>query len=518
MVFLVLSIFLIVAACASAAKPGRLSKMAFSKLGQTGSASSDPSVQTDLATLYKAIESYDFRDDWVLDLTDSRLKPYMDKAAGEKKLDELDPLDALLAKRISLPQLWAVAFANNPDLESMRKMALARAEMYPQTMYVDSLAAQYRSFVQGIDTRTSGGGMNVGTELLFPGPGVISFNGRLAHLEVDMALQDYSMKLRDVCAELFDNANERESFRKMVTILDETVQALSAFEISLKSRFTTDRAMYPEFSRLQAERDRTINERNTMKRMLDAMLPKINHFLGRRFDAPLGEIEIPPVNPSLSGKAIADVAVKSRQEIRIQEIMLELLKTLASLKRRETLSPISPGFAYTKNVMAETAGLEGSMGMGKAGTSGTSGKSRPDPNSPYRLAFSAMPATARSAEYGGPVAYLRELDRRIEAENEKLSEMRNALRAEVAAAVADYENSRQSAITEISKVVPNLKRGMESAASGYRTGNVSFLEWIELFMKTLEARMAAIKFDLAAKKGIAKLMMLQGSSKVHPDF
>lgn len=468
---------------------------------RTGEA--DASATTpELSDLYKQLEAFDFRNDEVVDLSARNLQPLLEVGTTE------DVIDARLARRVSLPELWAVAFVRNPDLEAMRRMVRARAEMYPQTMYVDALAAQYRSFLQGIDTRTGGGGMGGGNELLFPGPGIISFNGRLARLEVEMALQDYSMKLRDVCAEVFAMASERESLRRTVAVLSETVKVFTSFEVSLRSRFTTDRAMYPEFSRLQAERDRMILERDSMRRMFDAMQPGLNRWLGRRPDAPLGEIVLPRPNPPVPAKNLAARADTSRQEIRIQEIMLEILQTLASLKRRETLSPLSPGFAYPKTGMSPAV----------PGSPMSMGKGRTDPNSPYRLTFGTMPPAVRTPEYGGPVAYLRELDRRIEAETARLAEMRNALQAEVAAAAAEYENARQGANTETSRVIPSLERGMESAAAGYRTGNVSFLEWMELFMKTLEARLAAIRFDLAARKGLARLMMLGGGTTIHPEF
>ncbi len=447
--------------------------------------------------MYKQIASFDFRMDDVVNLSEPELKLYLENSRNDNKLN------SLLNRPISIKALWTVAFVRNPDLESMRNMVRSRAEMFPQTMYVDALAAQYRSFIQNIQTRTSSGGMSEGVELLYPGPGVLSFNGRIARLEVEMALEDYGMKLRDIAAELYSMAAERESIGRSIAVMSETIDVISVFEASLKSRFTTDRAMYPELSRLRAERSRMINERNSMKRMETSVLSEINRYLARDTAAPLGKVDFPSSkNLAISPKFVAE-ALDRQQELRIQGITIEILKNLISLKNRATFSSLSPGFIYPKFSNGSENGMR---------ETGPMGASAPDPLQPYRRGFSGMVDTSPRIEFGQQAVYLRELSKRVDAEVHKRSDLANSLKAALNSAFTEYENARQGAETEKSGVIPVLKHGVDSASAGYRTGNVSFLEWMEIFMKMLEARMAAIRYDLAAQKAISKLMMLQGSA------
>jgi hypothetical protein len=54
---------------------------------------------------------------------------------------------------------------------------------------------------------------------------------------------------------------------------------------------------------------------------------------------------------------------------------------------------------------------------------------------------------------------------------------------------------------------------MNSAEAGYRSGQVSFLEWMELTMSRLSSKLAAIRYDFAGYKAIGRIYMLTGSCK-----
>jgi len=450
-----------------------------------------------VVALYQALEKFDFRNDSVLKIDAPELADITAKNSADPSLN------SLLKAEIPLHTLQVLAFIRNPALESARKTVRARAEMYPQTMYVDALAEQYRSFMQGIDTRTSGGGMKSGSELLFPGPGVLTFNGRLARLEVEMALEDYAMKLRDVSAELLMMVAEREMLRHSIVVMDKTVAVLGAFEESLTSRLSTDKIMYPELARLQSERQRMKNERASMQRMMNASLAGVNRLLSRKSDAVLGQILLPQsVWPK--GNAVAlQQALENRQEIRIQKLTIQLLETLLALKTRSTLTPLSPGFAYPKQGMAASGG--------SSKKTMSAGKERMDPLSVYKTTFDADVSTRNLPVYGGQVSYLRELQQRIEAEKARLVELENSTGSDITGALSEFDNAKSSSTNERTRVLPSLERALKSAEAGYRTGQVSFLEWMELFMNTFSSRLAAIRYDYAAYKAVGKILMLQGS-------
>ena len=452
---------------------------------------------TTIQTLYRALETFDFRNDSVLKMNDAEFANI-----AEKRTDDLF-LDELFKPRVPLRTLQIVAFFRNPALEAARKTVRARTEMYPQTMYVDALAEQYRSFMQGIDTRTSGGGMKSGSELLFPGPGVLSFNGRLARLEVEMALEEYAMKLRDVEAELLMMAAEREMVRQSIGVMDKTIAVLGAFEESLISRLSTDKIMYPELARLQSERQRMKNERASMQRMMNASLAGINRLLGRKPEAVLGPVVLPKTAWTKEKRPMPQRALENRQEIRTQKIALQLLETLLALKTRSTLSPLSPGFAYAKQGMVDTTGPSRN-GM-------NAGKERMNPLSAYKTTFDTNPSTLKTPDYGGPVSYLRELQRRIEAEKSQLVELENSTSSDLIGALTEFDNAESSSVNERSRVLPSLETALKSAEAGYHTGQISFLEWMELFMNTFSSRLAAIRYDFAGYKAVGKILMLQGS-------
>lgn len=455
--------------------------------------------QTDIQALYKALEAFDFRNDAVLQL-DGRLLT----EATAKRLDE-GYFDNLLKNSVPLATLYVTAFVRNPDLESLRQAVRARAEMFPQTMFVDALAEQYRSFLQGIETRTSGAAMKSSPALLFPGPGVLTFNGRLARLEVDMALEEYAMKLRDVAADLLTMAAEREMYRRSIAVMDQNLSILGAFEESLISRLSTDKVMYPELARLQSERRRMQNDRASMLRMMTASLAALNRLLGRKPEAALGRVDLPRPTWSPEKRPVLPFALEHRQEIRLQKISIQLLETLLALKTRSTLAPLSPGFAYVKPGMPASPGPGSKKGM-------AGGNEKMDPLVVYKTTFDTGVSTLKAPDYGGLVSYLRELQRRIESEKSRLTDLENSTGSDLVAAWTDYENARNSSINERSGVLASLEKALKSAETGYRTGQVTFLEWLELFMNTLSSRLAAIRYDNEAAKAVAKIMMLRGTA------
>jgi len=457
-------------------------------------AEEQPTHNTDLDIMYQKIATYDFRDDTVLPLQKNVLTAYSKDGTETADL-------AMKADPVPLETVWTIAFLRNPDLEAMRQMIRARAEMYPQVMAIEALAAQNRSFLQGINTRTSMTVMNESPELLFPGPGILSFNGRLAHLEVEMAMQEYTMKLRDIGADLLALCAERESYRKSLLVLSDMLRLFSAFEDSLKTRFVTNQAMYPEVARFQAERARMIAERETMKRMMDSFLARINHLLGRPTLAPIGNVRLPHPSKTPDFNSSLDEALEHRQELHIQRLTIDILQTLSQLKHRATLSPLSPGFAYPKPAM-EDMSEKGRM---------TKKKIIPDPLIVYRQTFRTEPSAGLSNNYQEQIAFLRELDHRIKAEEAREEEMKNDTSARLADALAEYTNSLLKETTERKKVLPILQQGLESTTASFRTGKVSFLEWLELFMKVLQSKLDVIQYSASAFKSLAEIHMLRGT-------
>ncbi|MBF0546746.1 MAG: TolC family protein [Candidatus Riflebacteria bacterium] len=450
-----------------------------------------------LKELYQRTTNFDFRNDEVFQPNETTLSGITSKPLNDKSIEKI------LSGNVSLIFLQTLAFARNPDLESSKKTIQARAEMYPQTMFVDALAAQYRSFTQAIETRTSSSAMGESQELFFPSPGISTFNGKLARLEVEMAMEEYFMKLRNLEIKLLNKAAEYQMFRASISVTEKNLAALEAFGNSLKTRFITGKSMYPELTRLQVEQDRMKNDRASMLRMQKASIAEINHLLARAADGSFGSIQLPSLNFPVDRKNLTQAAQEKRQEVRIAEIGIKLLETLLSLKKRFVFAKISPGFAYPKSGMTSKSNQSNSeMGIGKNSSAALDS---------YKISFGTDVTMPNPLELAEQASYLRELEQQIGSEKAKVAEIRNSTISELTEAVTGFENARESLKTERNIVFPRLETTLDSAGSAYRTGQIAFSDWMELFLSSFSSQMNSIRYEFEAYKALGKIFEVSGS-------
>ncbi|MBF0500665.1 MAG: hypothetical protein HQM09_11075 [Candidatus Riflebacteria bacterium] len=469
---------------------------------------------SDVARWYHDIEKESFQRPDVVDLSSTDAHAALSKASDETALDKL------LSKPVSLEQIFAIAFARFPRLLAARQTVQVRAKMFPQSMYVDELATRLRAFTQDIDTRTTGGAMREASpEMLFPGPGVLSFNGLLARIEVNMAELEYEAELRNTAADLLERSAEKRYLRHLFDIQHETLAVLRSFESTLKTGFTTDRATFQDLAMVQSELARLDTEQASLHRREIALNAEINRFLGRSSDntlhrdispesTTLPEIRLPAIPGHMDATAFIADALRNRQEIAIQREQIRSMETLISLKRRQVVSPIAPGFAYAKRGMSALSDSESGM----ESKSGTNGRGTVPPEG--KSGFSARPPFALIPDYGIEVSYLQELEAKLVAGRTTLSDIESSTRAEIIGIVAEFESNRQTSATEIGKVSPVLKTAVESAASAYRTGKATFREWRELTLRLLDSEKKVVETEFASYKMIADLWRHTGSCRL----
>ncbi len=399
-----------------------------------------------------------------------------------------DLLERVVSAGAPLPDLWLAAVASNPGIRAAHAEWRATLEAHEQAGYLEDLLLQYRSFTRTLETGL-GDEMHRGpVSAVFPFPATVTLKGELADRKSAVAWEAYRARIRDVLAGVGDVHYRLEWLERAIAVTQESRGLLAHMERVARTRYQAGAIGQIDVLRIQSELSRLDDDLTTLEQERVTGRARLNSLLGRLPDAPLGTV-VPYelVDPEPSLERVLDAALACRQEVTAARLEVEIAGLAIDLAETMVYPPASTGASLAQTGMGLDAGADRSGAI-----------------------FPQTPVPEPRFGYGRDAAWLNELRRSREAARSNEAALQDRVRFEAKEAHFALDIARRRTRLFDSALVPQAEQALGAARSGYETGKVSFLDFIEAQRTDLEARLGQLEARRALKQGINRLLEVVG--------
>jgi len=378
------------------------------------------------------------------------------------------------AEPLQLDAVVTEALKQNPEIEAARHRWEAAKERAPQAAALDDPEFKIEFFNTPENLNVTRSENTIfGLSQRFPYPGKRGLKESLAVKEAEMVAALLRAKERDVAAQVKNAYYEMFLAHKAIEIHHRQIELLKeTFEIA-NSRFRAGKGAQVDVLKSTVELSKLANELPVLDQQLETAKAKLNLFVGRAPQSPLGE-PVEPVGPRQIGTwptldELHQRAVQNRPELRALDLDIARNQTATALAQKQ----FYPDF----NVMVERFQNFGA----RDGFGGMVSMSLP-------FSFWTKP------KYD---AGIREAAANLDSAKAAFQALRNQIMFEVKDFLAKIEAAEKMITLYKTTVLPQAQQTLESARIGYQAGKAEFLT-------LLDAERAVKDFQLAYYRALAE--------------
>jgi len=378
------------------------------------------------------------------------------------------------AEPLQLDAVVAEALVRNPEIQAARHRWQAAQERAPQAAALDDPEFKVELFNYPNRLSPDASANTIfGLSQRFPYPGKRGLKESLVVREAGMAAALLRAKEREVAAQAKNAYYEVFLAHKAIEVHHRQIDLLKEFFEIANARFRAGKGAQVDVLKSTVEISKLSNELPVLDQQLETAKAKLNLFLSRDPQSPLGE----PVEPvGLGGKGARSTldelyrtAIQNRPELRALDLEIARSQTAAALAQKQ----LYPDFNVTLNRFQN---FDARDGFGGGVT--------------MSLPFSFW----TKPKYDAGV---REATANVDSARAVFQALQNQILFEVKDLLARIEAAEKMITLYKTTVLPQSQQTLESARIGYQTGKAEFLT-------LLDAERAIKDFQLAYYRVLAE--------------
>ena len=378
------------------------------------------------------------------------------------------------AELLQLDAVVAEALVRNPEIQAARHRWQAAQERAPQAAALDDPEFKVELFNYPNRLSPDASANTIfGLSQRFPYPGKRGLKESLVVREAGMAAALLRAKEREVAAQAKNAYYEVFLAHKAIEVHHRQIDLLKEFFEIANARFRAGKGAQVDVLKSTVEISKLSNELPVLDQQLETAKAKLNLFLSRDPQSPLGE----PVEPvGLGGKGARSTldelyrtAIQNRPELRALDLEIARSQTAAALAQKQ----LYPDFNVTLNRFQN---FDARDGFGGGVT--------------MSLPFSFW----TKPKYDAGV---REATANVDSARAVFQALQNQILFEVKDLLARIEAAEKMITLYKTTVLPQSQQTLESARIGYQTGKAEFLT-------LLDAERAIKDFQLAYYRVLAE--------------
>lgn len=442
-------------------------------------------------SLRKKADAWKVRDQEGRALAGFRTLDDPDARARASALSDDARSEAALRAGLDVADLAVIALRRNPAIRAARQSWRARIEMYEQAGYLENLVLQYRAFTKTLETAIGEPMQKSEVAEAFPFPATVALKGELVDREAEIAWQEYRKEIRTVLVALGTTHHELEYVERSIVVTQESRDLLAHMADVARARYEAGAGGQVDVLRIQSELSRLNNDLTTLAQSQATGQARLNALLARSPQAPLGPVRAfaaEDSNPKLEMMLAA--ALSSRQEVAVARLEIELEERAIRLAETMVYPRASRGSSLAQTGMTREAGPD----RGEA-------------------IFPQTPMVEPRFSFGSDAAYLNQLRRELEAARSRLEALENQVRFEVKELHFNLDTARRQVKLFQGALVPQAEQALAATRSGYETGKVLFLDFIDAQRTYLNARLGLEKARQDWRQAVTRMLEVIGSDE-----
>ena len=392
------------------------------------------------------------------------------------------------AKTVVLDDLVDEALRNNPKIQVAYKNWQAAKEKIKQVASLPDPMASYTYFGKNIETRVGPQEAKYGLSQKIPFLGKLSLKAKVQSKHADMFKEKYEAAKREVIKNIKFVYCDISWVDKATQITEEEKGILESLERVAQRRYESNLAPQQDVIKAQIGLSKLIDKLFLLKQNRKSLVAKMNSILNRQRDRGLGRTEsLEPKEFEYQLGQLHKIAQESRQELLAANLDIERAEYEKSLARLDYFPDFTLGFDYIQVGGGHTS-------MPNDGEDAWMG----------RMAINVP------IWFGKLAAQLKEKRADLEGVKKKYEDAENNIAYEVEDLY--YKITTYTDIISLYKtaLIPQTEQSFAAAKTGYETGKVDFLNWLDAERVLLQTRLAYYKAMVDYQKSIAFLERVVG--------
>jgi outer membrane protein TolC len=371
-----------------------------------------------------------------------------------------------IASSLTLDQVVNSTLHENPQLRSLRAKWEATKERPVQERALPNPTLNY----SGMDMISGGNWPDTGEKRVvvqqsFPWFGKLGLKDKIAEKDAETMQREYETVQHEVLMMVKETYFDLYAVQHALPITRAEEDVLKRIEQIAETKYSTGEASQQDVLKAQAEITMLKQKLLELEQQETVLKAKLNQFLNRRADAPLGlAVTAPPAGTDVQNEALFSVADKNRPEIKGVEAQIQRSQYQRDLMNKEFFPEYRLGVEY-RNVGVDWSNFSRSDNM----LMFTIGIDLPIWQTKYR-------------------AGVREAEKMIESSRAALEAAQRQTSFDVQDAQFKLLTAQRTLALYRDALVPQAEARFEASEAGYRTGKVDFLDLLESERFLLNAR------------------------------
>ncbi|MBL7071947.1 MAG: TolC family protein [Candidatus Omnitrophica bacterium] len=389
---------------------------------------------------------------------------------------------------VSLEQLIKEALENNPRIHAAYNNWKAATYAIKSAQGLPDPTARYTFFGDSIETRVGPQEHKFGASQAIPFPGKLDLKGKSQAKEAEMLREKYEAAKREVIKDVKFVYYDIYWVDKAVQITEEEKAILESLEKVAQRKYESNLSPQQDVIKAQVELSKLIDKIFLLRQNRKSLTSKMNSILSRSGGGEIGSAG--PVDPAEFTYQLEELHKKAsatRQELLAANLAVERARYERSLAGLDFFPDLTLGFDYIQVDSGDTTHVND----GKDAWMGTVAFNVP-------IWFEKL-----GAQY-------REKEAILEASKRGYEDRENSVRYEVEDIYFKITTYKDIISLYKTALVPQTEQAFEAAKTGYETGNVDFLNWLDSERVLLQTRLAYYKAIVDYQKSIAYLERVVG--------
>jgi outer membrane protein TolC len=380
------------------------------------------------------------------------------------------------------------ALKNNPDIQAAYNTWKASEYGIKPAKSLPDPMTKYTYFGDSVETRVGPQEHKFGASQKVPFPGKLGLKGKAQSKYAEMLREKYEAAKREIIRNVKFTYYDIFWVDRAIQITEEEKSILENLEKVAQRKYEANMTPQQDVIKAQVELSRLIDKLFLLRQNRKSLEAKMNSILSRPQGTELGDIE--PVEPALLAyrlDQLHEMAKESRQELLSANLAIERAQYERSLAALDFLPDFTLGFDYIQIDSGDTTHVND----GKDAWMGTVAVNVP-------IWFDKLGAQVKGKKAG------------LEASENNYENIENSVEYEVDDLYFKITTYKDIISLYKTALIPQTEQAFEAARTGYETGNVDFLNWLDSERVLLQTRLAYYKAIVDYMKSIAYLERVVG--------
>jgi len=382
-----------------------------------------------------------------------------------------------------LNSLIKEGLAHNPQVQAALEKWEAQKYKIPQVRSLPDPTFHYSFFGESVETRVGPQKHKVGASLKLPFPSKLVEKGRAQTKSADISQEEYEAYKRELIKNIKVVYYDIYWIDKAIQVTNEEKVILENIERVAKRKYETDISHQQDVVKAQVEISILLDKLIMLEQNRKSLSARMNSLLSRPKNRPFGKTtNVKPKDLTHDQNQLREMAKKSRQELKAAGLAIEEAEHEQTLAKLNYIPDFSIGFDYIFVEKGHT----------------------PTPND-GKDAWMSTVSMNIPIWFNKLRAGVNEKKAALQANKRIYKDVENNILYEIEALYSEISANKRIVDLYKTALIPQSELAFDSAKSGYESGKVDFLDWLDAQRTLLQTRLSYYKAVSNYQKAVASL-------------